>query len=933
MKFYRNCFLGFLAFLCLGSPSEAQIIPLDQSVKTGVLPNGFTYYIKKNTEPAKRVQLYLVNNIGSILEDDDQQGLAHFMEHMNFNGTKNFPKNQLVDYLQKSGVRFGADLNAHTGFDETVYQLPLSTDDPGLLLNGIKIMRDWAQEATLDPEEIDKERGVILEEDRLRKGASERMSKKYMPMMLNNSRYALRFPIGTYEVLTKFQEPVIRRFLQDWYRPDLQALIVVGDVDPDQVESQIKASFSDLKALSPKRERINYKIPLTGKKQYMAVTDKEMAGTTLEIIYKHQAAELKTEADYLKLIKRSLLSQLISSRRYMEISRQDNPAYNNMSIGIQSFMGGLDMFVFEVSAKQGQVQQAFSQGFGFLEKIKRFGFTQKEFDQAKQSYLLNFENTLREQDKTASVNFVNEYKEHFLHGTAAPGIQWEADFVKRHIPEVQLSDIMAILNEYLNSADVDVLVLAPEKDQSTLPDSATVDAWIKAAGNMKVQPFVNEQVNAKLLAVLPKAGKITAEKRLPEMGITQLKLQNGISIILKPTTFKNDQILFKGFKAGGTSLYDDEQFDDAFNAGALISRFGLASFNPNQLKELLNGRSVNVVSNILSRSEVVTGSSSVADFETAMQVAYLQMTKPRVDSVLFKNIISSAKENLRAHQSDPVTNFTDTINAVLGNYVYRAMPSTPERLDKINLQQVWKIYRERFADASGFTFVFVGNFDPEKIKPLLAQYLGALPDLKQKHRAKDLGIHIPEGRITKKVYLGSENKASVRLVYSGDYPYSPQNNLFLKALADILHVKVLERLREAESEVYSPSVQASYVKYPQNRFSINVVFGCAPKNVDHLITGISEEMDKVLKGGITEVDIQKFKASYAKNVELALKDNSFWLNYLAGQIENNEPLPEVLDHSVILDKINAENLQQASKIFFDQKNLIKFILLPGQTKN
>ena len=929
MNIKYNFWTGVIALLCLSSSaSYAQLMPLDPSVRTGKLANGFTYYIRKNNEPAQRVQLYLVNNVGSVLEDDDQQGLAHFLEHMNFNGTKHFPKNHLVDYLQKAGIRFGADLNAHTGTDETVYQLPIPTDDPEMLKQGLLIMRDWAQEATLDPAEIEKERGIVMEEGRLTKGAKDRMMRKYLPVMVNNSRYANRLPIGVDSILLHFKPAVIKRFHQDWYRPDLQALIVVGDLDVDQVEKMIRSSFSTLKLPAKSRERISYKIPLTGKNQFIAVTDPEFSGTTLEILFKRKASALKTEQDYIAMTRQSLFNQMLASRRSIEISRQNNSAYGNMSVSVQPLMGGLEMFVFEVNAKDGQLQKAFEQSWGYLEKLKRSGFTEAEFQRSKQALLRSFETAYKEKDKTPSVSFVTEYQNLYLHGQAAPGIDWEYNFVKSNLQRITLGEVNSLFKEYLKDTDRDILVLAPEKEKSRLPDEALVNKWLANISKSELAPFVEENVTAELLTVKPLAGKVVQKKLIPEIGVTELLLSNGVKVILKPTDFKNDQILFKGFSSGGTSLYDDAQYDDAAHAGPMMSQFGLGNFDPNQLKQLLSSKVMAVGANVESRSQTINGSSSVVDLETALQVVYMQFTQPRKDTLLFKNIISGAKSALVGRYADPLKVFSDTITRVMGNYSYRNSPLEQSRIDKISLDKAYAIYKDRFADASGFTFTFVGNFDTEKITPLILQYLGSLPSLNRKEKARDLGIHIPKGQLEKRVYKGTENKSVVRLVFSGDYQYSALNNQLLKALADILQVKILESLREKEGEVYSPSVQTANNKFPKNRYAIIINFGCDPKNVKHLVDAISKEMELVKNEGVNAVDIQKFKASFSKNLPLALKDNGFWLNYLSGQYENNEDIMEVNRATSILDEINPASLKQAAQTFFKSDNRIQFILLP-----
>jgi zinc protease len=866
--------------------------------------------------------------VGSVLEDDDQQGLAHFMEHMNFNGTKNFPKNDLVDYLQKAGIRFGADLNAYTSFDETVYQLPVPLDAPSMFGNGLKIMRDWAQDATLDPFEIDKERGVVLEEERLGKGAKDRMTRQYLPLLLNHARYADRLPIGKDAVLTQFKPAVIKRFHHDWYRPDLQALIIVGDVDVNEAEKLVKAGFADLKNPVNERARTQYTIPLTGKNQFITVTDKEEAGITLEIMLKHPAPVLKTEQDYLNSITRSLLNSLIDHRRNAQLSRETNPAFTGASIGITSLLNNIDMFDFGVTVKQGQLQRGFDQTWRVLEGIKRYGFTQGELDRAKQNYLRGLQNAVAEQSKTPSVSYVKEYQRLFLNGEASPGIAWESGFAKDHIARIALTDITALLNSYLGSKDVDIVLTAPEKDKAALPDSSTVTSWINAISKEDIQPYKEEQVPQTLLAKLPKPGKVISKQETSQLGLTKLTLSNGITVILKPTDFKNDQILYGAFRPGGISLYDGADFDMAANAGPLVSSMGFGSFNPVQLDQVLTGKSVHSAVNITNRSETITATVAPQDMESALQLTYLQFTAPRKDTLLFNNVMGKAVSSLSGRYSNPNQVFADTISYVMGGYSYRSAPPTEARLKSITLDRTYDIYRERFGDASNFTFVFVGNFQVDRIIPLLERYLGSLPATHQHTGARDVGQHIPAGILTKKVYKGIENKATVRVVLSGDYKFSQQANLQLRALADILQIKVLQRLREGESEVYSPQVTSVFNKYPKNRFALIVQFGCAPQNADHLVSLLEDEMKKLREQGPLADDIEKFKAQYQKNLELMLKDNSFWYGYLANQYENKEDVLQVQDILKSMEKIDTASLKQAAQLFLSGKNMITFELLP-----
>ena len=586
---FKKIFL-FAVFAIVWNRLDAQqksaVLPLDLAVRTGKLTNGFTYYIRHNEEPKNRVIMYLVNKVGSVLEDEDQRGLAHFMEHMNFNGTRHFPHNELVDYLQKAGVRFGADINAYTSFDETVYELPIPSDKPELLKCGMEIMRDWAGEALLDPEEIDKERGVVLEEKRLGKGAKERMQRVYWPVLLNNSRYAVRTPIGLDTVLDNFKRPQIYRFYHDWYRPDLQALIIVGDVSADSLVKVIKAKFADLKNPALERLRPKYTVPLTGKNQFIAVTDKEMTATVAEVIIKHLQSPLRTAADYRKSIIQELFNQMLDER-YTELSRKADIPFVQGGAGIGGFIGGMNSYTVSVVAKPGQLESGFSAVWQETERVKRFGFTATELKRAKTAYLNSMEVALQEKDKTPSESYVKEYQEYFLEDIASPGITTEYGLTKNALPGITLNDVNELAKAYITDTDRDILIMASEKDKNSLPDEATVNDWLKTIDDENLQPYQDDTSAKPLLAVQPVAGKIVAEQQDKQLHLITITLSNGVKVILKPTDFKNDEILFNGFAEGGTSLYSDADYQSAANAGSIIPANGVGNYNADQLDKFL----------------------------------------------------------------------------------------------------------------------------------------------------------------------------------------------------------------------------------------------------------------------------------------------------------------------------------------------------------
>lgn len=902
-------------------------MPLDPSVRTGKLANGFTYYIRKNTEPKNRATLYLANKVGSILENDDQQGLAHFMEHMSFNGTKNYPKNALVNYLQKAGVRFGADLNAYTSFDETVYQLPIPTDDPEVFKNGMQIMRDWAQDASLDVEEINKERGVVLEEKRLGKGAAQRMQQQYLPMLFNGSRYANRLPIGTEEVLKNFSPETIKAFYADWYRPELQALIVVGDINVDDVEKQIKTQFGDLKNPAKTRSRTQYTIPLSGKNQFIAVTDKEFPVTVVQVLIKHPEQVIRTDADYRKSMVQTLFNRMMQAR-FTELTKQGNPPFLQAGGGVGGFLAGLEAFTLSMVAKPGELEKGFKAAFTETERIKKFGYTQTELDRSKQAYLTQRESSFKEKDKTASDAYVNEYLQHFLKGEASPGIDYEYALAQKLIPGITLAEVNALAKQYIVDKNRDIILMAPEKDKDNLPNEATVNAWVQSVAGAPLEAYVDKVSDKPLLANKPKAGTIVSETKLPELGITEWVFSNGVKVVLKPTDFKNDEISFQAYSPGGTSLYADAEFQSANNAAGIVRSSGLSEFDALQLPKLLNGKKVSVSPYISERAEGISGFTSPKDLETALQLNYLYFTAPRKDAEIFKGLILQQKGSLANRENDPNSVFSDTVSAVLSNYNIRRTGPSIQKVDQINLDRAFSIYKERFADASDFTYVFVGNFDVEKMKPLFAQYLGGLPSTKRVETALDLGIKTPSGSIKKSVYKGSEPKSTVRLVFSGDYDYNDHNNKTLDALGEVLQIKLIERLREDEGGVYSPGAFFNYSKYPTGRYSFTIAFGCGPENVDKLIAASLDEIAKIRKNGALASDIEKFIAEERRSTEVQLKENNFWLSYLVGQYQNNENPKQILTYLDSLKTISPEALKQAANQYLSGSNLIQLVLQP-----
>ncbi|GAB2598908.1 M16 family metallopeptidase [Spirosoma areae] len=909
------------------TPNLNTPIPLDPAVKVGKLPNGLTYYIRKNAEPKNRAELRLVIRAGSVLETDNQQGLAHFMEHMAFNGTKNFPKNELVNFLQSAGVRFGADLNAYTGFDETVYQLPVPTDSARLFERAFQILEDWAHNATIDPVEVNKERGVVLEERRSGRGAGQRMRDQYFPALLNNSQYANRLPIGTEPVLTTFKTETLRQFYQDWYRPDLMAVIAVGDFDMKQVEEIIREKFSRIPVVKTPKPRVDYKIPAHKDTKVVIVTDPEQPNTVVQVIYKRPEIKEKNLNDLRESIKRGLFNTMLGNR-IQELTQRADPPFLGGYSNYSAFLGNLDAFTSIAVAKEGNVEKAIRAVLDENARVKQFGFTPTELARAKQEFMTNVEQAYSERDKIRSANFVNEYVQNFTDKAPYTSIDFYYNFLKKEQDGIKLNEVNALVDLFIHNENRAVIVMAPEKDKAKLPTVEQIIGYIDNAGK-GLTAYEDKTLNSPLLAKQPIGSPVVNEKKINDIGVTEWTLKNGVRVVLKPTDFKNDQILFSANSFGGTSLYDLKDFQSARFSSTLTSMGGTGDYNQIQLGKFLSGKQVSVFPYVGELSEGINGSAAPKDLETALQLLYSYFTQPRKDADVVKGFLSNQRSTLQNRINTPTPQgvFQDTVTVTLGNNNPRRQPLKPDDLDKVDLDRAVQIYQERFANAGDFTFYFVGNFKEDQLKPLVEKYLGGLPATDKTEKFTDLGIRIPAGQINKTVYRGLDPKAAVQLVYSGDLTWSPETTTQLDALGEVLEIKLIEKLREEESGVYSVGVNAAYAKYPVPRYTFRINFGCGPENVEKLIAKTQELINDVKQKGALPTDIAKFKAETRRETEVQLKDNQFWLGYLQNQYYNGDAPDEVLHETEQLANVTVESTKAAANQYLGP-NYIRLVLMP-----
>ncbi len=904
-------------------------LPFDSSIIVGELPNGFTYYIRKNTEPEKRVTMYLGMKVGSILETEEEQGLAHFMEHMNFNGLKHFPKNELVDYLQKAGVRFGSDLNAYTGFEQTVYQLPIPSDDPELLKNGLQVMRDWAQDALLTTEEIDKERGVILEEMRGGRGANQRMQDKFLPMVLNQSLYSKRLPIGTEENITNFDTDILRQFFHKWYRPDLQAIIIVGDIDPQEIEKEVIRLFSDMQVSATPAERQEFTIDLRNKNQYLVVTDPEMPYTVGQILIKYPEEKIKTIEDYRYSLLKNVFSQIMNGR-LVELVQSPNAPFLQSAVRFDPLYGGLNNLTAFFVAKPGEIEEGFKAIFRELDRVHKFGVTETEFNRVLAALQKNNETSYIERDKRKSDSYVDTYLNHFLKDAPVLSNEDRYDLVKQLLPTLTLEEVNAIVRKYYVDNNRDILVLGPEKDKEKLPDELLVNSWLNEVDQEQLTAYEDKTSELPLLAQQPVSGHIQASREIDGIATKELVLSNGVKVLLKPTTFKNDQILISASSPGGSSLYSDADYMSASNAAALINSSGLGQLNTAELRKYMTGKQVNISPYISERSEGLSGSSDKEGLKTAFEMIYGYFTEPRLDTDVFDNIISRILSSLENRDSDPQYVFGEQIAKSLYGSNVRRIPPTKEAIKAINKDRALAIYKERFADASDFTFTIVGSFTEEEIKPYLEEYLAALPTVDRKEEARNLGITEPEQGFQKDVYKGKEPKVSVQLRYYGDYDYSETENLQFDALESILTIKLIERLREDESGVYGTGARGTTSKFPNGRYTFMIGFGTGPEKYESLIKSALDEVNKIKTNGPLQVDLDKFVAEQKRQLEVELRENSFWLGQIAGAYQNQEDPTYILRYREELEKLTVDDVKEIANKYLKAERLFTFILFPEE---
>ena len=916
-----------------GTSALSATLPVDPKVRTGTLPNGIRYYIRQNQKPEKRAELRLVVNAGSILETDEQLGLAHFVEHTAFNGTTHFAKNDLVKYLQSIGVRFGADLNAYTGFDETVYILPIPTDTARIIDQAFTILEDWAHGQVFDSTEVVNERGVVREEWRLGKGAGDRMLHEWLPIALRGSKYAERLPIGNEQSIMSATPSRLRSFYKTWYRPDLEAVIAVGDFDPAQIEAEIKKHFASIPKPVNAPKRLSAEVPSNKDPLIAIASDKEATGSDVDLMFKLPVEKTRTVGDYRRdLTERLYLAML--NNRLEEIAQKPDAPFLGADASKGSFVGRTtDAFTLSANVKDGAIARGLEALLTEAKRVDEFGFLQSELDRAKENMLRGYERAYAERDKTQSAAFVQEYIGNYLTGEPIPGIAYEYRLAQQLVPTIKLSDVNKLASGWITDSNRVIIAQSPQNDTVKVPTRAELLAVFDRAAREHVTAYTENVSGEALLDRAPSPGTIVSGRTIPNVGVAVWTLSNGARVLVKPTDFKADEVLFGASSPGGTSLAADANYLSAALASQIASLSGLGKFSLIDLGKKLAGKVASVTPTIATTSEGMNGRASPKDLETLFQLVYLSFTAPRLDTAAYQAFKNQVAPFLANRSADPDQVFSDTVSWTMSQHNFRSRPFTPAIFAEVNPDSAIAFYRNRFADASDFTFAIVGNVDTVALKPLVERYLASLPAIHRTETFRDNGGSPPTGIVDKVVHKGVEPKANTVIEFTGACRYAPETRFEMRALVELFQIKLNETLREQLGGAYSPSVGGSCARTPRQEYSLVVQFNSSPENVDKLSKSVFSLIDSLKSNGPSASDVEKVKEQLTRAREVEVKQNGYWLLNLIGRDQAGEDIGGLLDvYDAMVKSLTGAQIQQAAAKYFNEHNYARFVLLPESPK-
>ena len=908
-------------------PNLTAPLPTDSAVLNGRLANGLRFFIRRNVKPEKRAELRLVVNAGSILETDAQRGIAHFVEHMAFNGTRRFPKADIVNFLERVGMRFGADVNAYTSFDETVYMLQIPTDTARLVSSALDILEDWAHGVAFDTAEIRKERGVVIEEWRTGRNATTRVSYRQIPVMLRGSAYTLRSPIGTKENLETFADSLAPQFYREWYRPDLMSIVAVGDFDAKQIEAMIRARFGGIPPRPSSPARTYAQVPDHAETLVSIETDKEYPSKQVALLWKKPHDASRTAGDFRRDLVNGFYDGMMN-QRFQELVQNPDAPFAFAGSGRGELVRTKDGYQLVAGVKESGFVAAAQALLAEAERVRRFGFTATELDREKANYLRTLDQRLAERDKTESSAFASSYVSAALSGEPIVGIAQDVALGRSFSPTVTLADVNAVARSTFTEENRVVLVAAPDQPEVKVPEAAAMLAVYDSARAMPLTAFVDSTSDAPLVPTPPTRGRIVSERALPEVGILEWTLSNGARMLLKPTDFKEDEVLFQAQSPGGISLLDDRDLNSAMASSLVQSVSGLGTFNRTALAKRLSGLKASSSASVDANEEGVYAQASRKDIETMFQLVWLQFTSPRVDTAAYKAFTNQMKAAMSNQRNQPSSVFSDSITLTMAQHHERVRLFSPELLDSVDLLRANAIYKERFGDAGDFTFFLVGSFAPDSVRALVERYVASLPAVGRKEKAVDRGVRPPMGVVTKIVHKGVEPKASTQLYFSSPCAYSFEHRVVLDGLRELLDIRLREVLREDKSGTYGVGVSASCNYVPYERASVQISFGSAPERVDELTNAVFEVIDGIKAGMVSDSNLAKIKEIALRAHETELKENESWLSAMADADEDGRDQRDFLRTPEIVKRITKEQLRDAARTYLRREQVARFTLLP-----
>jgi zinc protease len=909
----------------------SRLVPADPEVRTGKLENGLTYFIRKNKEPEKRASFYFIQNTGALLENDDENGLAHFLEHMAFNGTQHFPGKAIISSLEKHGVAFGENINAYTERDETVYNLSdVPVDFPGLMDSCLLILYDWSDYVSLTDKEIDAERPVITEEWRTRRNADFRLMEQYIPVLLKDSKYAVRDVIGNLNVIQNFSYNTLKKFYYEWYRPDLQAIAIVGDFDVIEMEKKVKDLFSQLKPVENPQKRPVFEVPFHKETLFVLATDKEAQETSVDIYIIRKGVE--SSEKNLSYLREQLLIRLMNAMmgtRINDLLQKGNPPFISGGVRFSELVRGYDALNISATAKQNQEDIALQAIYTEAERAKRSGFTDAELERAKANLITGYDNYYKQKDKIPNDSYISEMQNHFLTNEPLTSVDFEYEFVKKTVPSVTAAEISALFTNLMSEENRVIVVAGQEGEGIKHLSEADTKNIIRKVQASDIAPYQDVLLGESLINDTLPGSKIIKTVDLKLFGAVEWTLANNAKVIFRKADYEKDNVILSSYSLGGSSLYETSMLPSAFMIPYIIGTYGLGNYDNVTLQKMLAGKKASANVSLGEITEGINGSSTPKDFETMMQLLYLRFEKPRFDKEAHSAIISRYAALFANMVKDPSKIMQDSVSLFLTNYSLRTVIPNNEMLDKVDFEKIRQIYSERFSNASEFTFFIVGNINEDTVRQMVEKYIGSIKSSTKKETFIDRNVRPPKGKFVKDIQIPlAVPKATVFVSHSADIKYTPYNSLCLKVINGILDLVYTDKVREEAGGTYGVSVTISSQLNPYQNASGLIMFDCDPAKANSLKEIIYNEIDKMTNTGPSKENLDKAVRNMLKNREESKLHNNYWSNALYSFYYTGINVIDPKNYEDILKKLTVKDIQKVAKLFFSKADVADIVFRP-----